>query len=163
MINKQKAFTLVELLIVIAIIGIISSVVLVSLSGARFKARDSQRKTEVSQIGRILTYSCYLPNGGAGEYDLVSIAEELISEDPKYEKHLSNIPRDPKTGTESESKYIYVVDEKGENCAIYANLENSNEPVTLSNNSPDPEGGTGVFDSGSPGWNGTSLYFQYSN
>ena len=111
----------------------------------------------------MLTYSCYLPDSGAGEYDLVSLAEELIAENPKYEKYLSDLPRDPKTGTEDESKYIYVVDGTGDNCAIYANLENPNESVNLSNTSPDPGGGTGVFEADSPGWNGTPFYFQYAN
>jgi prepilin-type N-terminal cleavage/methylation domain-containing protein len=161
--NKQKAFTLVELLIVIAIIGIISSVVLISLSGARFKARDSKRKAEISQIGKMLTYSCYLPEEGAGEYDLVSLAEELIDNNPKYEEYFSKIPKDPKTGTEEESKYFYIVDEEGKNCAVYANLENQGESADLSITSPVPGGGTGIFETESPGWNGTSFYFQYSN
>ena len=47
--NKyRKAFTLIELLIVIAIIGILASAILVGLSGARTKAQDSAALSAVS-------------------------------------------------------------------------------------------------------------------
>lgn len=161
--NSKKAFTLIEILIVIAIIGILATIISISLFGARDKARDSKRKTEVSQIGRVLTMGCYMPDAGAGEYDLVPLAEEILTKHPDYRKYLSEIPRDPKTGTETESKYIYIVNTEGK-CAIYANLENSKESVTLIITSPTPGGGTGAFEwPESPAWNGTDLYFQYSN
>jgi len=47
---KQKGFTLIELLVVIAIISLLSTSVMASLSGARMKARDTQRITELKQL-----------------------------------------------------------------------------------------------------------------
>ena len=62
---KKTGFTLIELLIVIAIIGILSSIVLSSLSNSRAKAYDAKIKQQLLGFRRAaeLYYSNQSPNG----------------------------------------------------------------------------------------------------
>lgn len=76
--NKTpKGFTLIELLVVISIIGVLSSVVMVSLNNAKEKARNVVRKSDVAQIKKAIelcTDDEYIDTtGGSGNYSRPSM------------------------------------------------------------------------------------------
>jgi len=50
----KKAFTLIELLIVISIIGILATLIMSNLNDARTRARDIKRKTELRSLKQAL-------------------------------------------------------------------------------------------------------------
>jgi len=64
----KKGFTLIEMLIVIAIIGILASMVIVSLGPSQAKARDAKRMSDLRQIQNMLEIY-YTANGGYPKQD----------------------------------------------------------------------------------------------
>ncbi|HEV8601645.1 MAG TPA: type II secretion system protein [Patescibacteria group bacterium] len=60
--KNQKGFTLIELLVVVSVIGLLASVVLVSLNSARAKGRDARRLADLHQIDNALA-NYYSDNG----------------------------------------------------------------------------------------------------
>jgi len=69
--NNKYGFTLVELLVVISIIGLMSSLAVVSLNSARVKARDALRKADMSQMRTALNlyYMDHNAYPACGEYN----------------------------------------------------------------------------------------------
>lgn len=125
--NKQKAFTLTELLVVVAIIGILSSIVLTSLSGAREKAKDSRRISDIKQIQIAL----------ALYYDINSIYPSGI-----YGGELDNflkVSKDP-NGT----NYFYSQLSSGQNYHIGAVLQQENSLLNDDADSTDGFDGNSV-------------------
>ena len=84
---KKKGFTLIELLIVIAIIGVLASIVLVSMGGARSKARDAVRQSDARQIGSAME----LYYGDGDVYLTSALVPTAIS------SYMTTFPKDPKT------------------------------------------------------------------
>lgn len=48
--TSQKGFTLIEMIVVVAIIGILTTIVLAALNQARAKARDADRYADLKQV-----------------------------------------------------------------------------------------------------------------
>lgn len=68
--HDQRGFTLLELVVVMAIIALLATLVLAALSGAQKGARDTRRKSDLNQYKSALaqfngTYQTYPDDGGS--------------------------------------------------------------------------------------------------
>lgn len=118
--KSKIGFTLVEVLVVVALIGILAGVLLVSLSGARASARDAQRKADLETIQSALA----LYKSTCGKYPAsLTPGSSLVGCDGAATPmvFLSKVPDDP---IESNS-YVYTPDLSGtrRTYTLDANLE----------------------------------------
>ncbi len=87
--RKHRGFTLIELLVVIAIIGILASIVLVSMGGARRSARDATRKADMRQI--VTAQEMYYGNND--QYYTAAAYPDSISDGTNT--YMASTPDDP--------------------------------------------------------------------
>lgn len=74
--SKEKGFTLIELLVVISIIGVLATLLLLQLGGARGKARDGKRISDVSQL-RTAIEQYFDDNAGYPALGLYDVSDPL--------------------------------------------------------------------------------------
>ena len=162
---KTKDISFLELLITALLVEFIILFFLFFFSKTQEIVRDSIRKRDISQVGQIITDPCFIPTQktSKGEYDLSLVIKEMRENDGIYQATLPQIIKDPRTGTDIISMYIYKISEDGQKCSLYANLESSFNRQVLEAAEPTPGGGTGIFKNATDGWNGSPFYFQYSN
>lgn len=124
--QRDRGFTLLELLVVVAIIGILTSVVLVSLSSARQKARDSKRVQDFRAVSTALelyrsAHGAYPPIN-ASSYNSFQWSESanVLFEDLAQKLvdagYLPSIPKDPVnkvSGPNEQAYWFYPYNEPG--------------------------------------------------
>ena len=136
--EKVKGFTMIELLIVIAIIGILSVVGLSSFTFSIQKARDSQRKNDLDLIAKaVLAWSNdfgeFPDDDGAGKLEACDYDNSLPFTACSWglsmsaftnggsQLYLSKLPADPS------SSYSYYYKKTTDGFALFSVLENIND------------------------------------
>lgn len=143
--SSRKGFTLIEMLIVIAIIGILSSVVLVGLGPVQRRGRDARRQSDLRQTQNALE----LYFNKCGHYPGSSDCDSPIGS-PSWSGMtnaligasigINQIPKDPSPTQD----YAYETNDSGTGYVLMATLEDANNPALNDRKAP----GNGIVDPG---------------
>lgn len=129
----MKGFTLMEILVAMAIMGILASVGYAAYAVSLEKSRDAGRKSDLSQIARALEaynndYGVY-PRactggvvGGCNDGDDACAWGEAFETTDKI--YMKQLPVDPK----NEWTYIYLTSTDQRSYQLYTRLENERDP-----------------------------------
>ena len=137
--KSRSGFTLIEMLIVIAIIGILASVVLVGLGPVQRRGRDARRISDLKNVQNALELyfnKCgYYPGGleaGAvcGSFTQIPYTDtnwgaELVPNLIGSNLGVRQIPNDPSSGR----SYSYATDADGVGYIVGAVLEDEGNPA----------------------------------
>lgn len=105
--KNKKGFTLIEVLVVVAIVVILASMAFMFYGVSRTKSRDSVRKSDLREIQNAL--NLYVE-------DNQTYPENLLELSGSY---LNKLPNDPST----DSDYLYAVSSNGNRYELNAILE----------------------------------------
>ncbi len=120
-IQKIRGFTIVELLVSLAIIAMLFSAVLALTGDARQKARDSQRMSDVREISKAL--ALYTVDTGSFPIETTAItitSDDAVSTALEAEGVISETPTDP---THPTTVYTYQSSSNGDTYIVSFCLE----------------------------------------
>ena len=132
MLNNKKGFTLIEILVVVSIIGLLSSVFLVGLGGFRSRGRDARRLADLRQVQNALeiyyTKCQRYPAGvncAAGDPATWSALQTAITQSGLGVFQIANDPQNPQNSART---YGYAISVDGQSYILGSTLENSGDP-----------------------------------
>lgn len=154
--RRKKGFTLIELMVVIAIIGLLSSILLVSLKNARAKARDARRISDIETLIKAIEmyatdHGSYPGEGDGGGIEISPNCSSDLKNDLVGGGYLNSVPEDPAedsgcfaTGETNDDAFFYGWDSghccEGSYCISINRLETQWAIDVLGAKFPDNDG-----------------------
>lgn len=117
---NKKAFTLIELLIVIIILGFMAALITGNFLTSLKKGRDAKRKADLEQIQRAL--EMYYEDKKVYPLGTSFAFNAPLTDSVSGKIYMQKIPNDPKSGS-----YEYKTDTNGTYYKLYACLENDQQ------------------------------------
>jgi len=151
---RNESFTLIELLIVIAIIAILSAVIVASTSTSRQKARDARRIQDLNEIKTALEMYYYknnysYPSGNIGPDGINSdqgFCIEKATDANQFQSiliqgnYLSTIPQDPlyQDVATPDYCYWYRTEDNGQKFKLFAKVEEQDYKPAIQDGGTEP-------------------------
>jgi len=135
--NKKPGFTLLEVLIVTAIIALIASFVVVNITSTKQKSRDVRREQDIKQIQNALNIyatnkGLYPACGGGGDYIIIDGTSDCLSSALIGNGSIDKLPTDPLRGSngscDNAGDYVYCYLSNGSAYIIHYALEGNTIP-----------------------------------
>lgn len=125
----NRGFTLIELMVVVAIIGILTAILMANFAAAESRSRDDKRISDLSQIQTALAaYFDRCDSYPLSPLDTTPGLPPCYPSGPNLSTFMSTIPNPPR----STDVYNYVPDSNRDDYFLSTTLENPGSP---SNNS----------------------------
>lgn len=142
----SAGFTLLELMVVIAVMGTIMALSAGSFVSSQVKSRDARRKSDLTQIGKALEFYLndhrrYPPHSAGGEVagcgsdNQSPCAWGDAFEDASGTIYMERIPGETKSGRQ----YVYQASSDGQAYQLFVRLENTNDPGADHNRDGTPD------------------------
>ncbi|MFW5887944.1 MAG: type II secretion system protein, partial [Bacteriovoracia bacterium] len=132
--NKNKAFTLIEVLIVTSVIALLSSIVVNSVSEARTEAEDKNKTEEARQVNNAI--GTYRASGNSAPVDAgMSPYVAYNEKSPKYQSAMqklvddNSMPEVPKSPNGKD--YFYLTDDSGN--GVFGTILRSDSEISSNN------------------------------
>ena len=122
--NFKKAYTLIEMLMVVAIIGVLASSIIIGLGASRASARDARRITDLKNVQVVLElyynkYGFYPRQGELATGSMSWSDFNTIMTSKEVDLKINKLPRDPS----SSSGKSYMYGTNGQSYVLGAQLE----------------------------------------